>query len=330
MPHVLEAGVLMLPAVSPDGKIVCTRAKLDHIQFFDAKTARPITAPIQQAGRVLQMQFTSDSKYLCSCADNKPDDFDSAKPRPIPKTNTGDDGLRVWNPKTGEPVAGPFGTGISFRYPGSIAAYDPIDERVVTVENSEFDVDELSSRVAIHSVKHNKEAIAIIEIPAHSYQVRWIAADRLLINGRRMESVEARRSRVVYDKHPLFMASLADGKVTAVQLAKNCVGYPEIAPDNKYIATMVRHPEGVRTTCWRVGQIERLWEHPGMLVAFGDNGWLATEQRGGITQIRSLHDGRVIWQKGGVLDAKVKGKNLWLFTAKGYEVWQADWVDKKT
>ena len=29
-----------------------------------------------------------------------------------------------------------------------------------------------------------------------------------------------------------------------------------------------------------------------------------------------------------VLDAQVKGKNLWLFTARGYEVWQADWVEK--
>jgi hypothetical protein len=65
-----------------------------------------------------------------------------------------------------------------------------------------------------------------------------------------------------------------------------------------------------------------------MLVAFGDNGWLATQQRGGITQIRSLHDGGVIWQRENVLEAKVKGKNLWLFTAKGYEVWQVNWVDK--
>jgi len=30
-----------------------------------------------------------------------------------------------------------------------------------------------------------------------------------------------------------------------------------------------------------------------------------------------------------VLNSQVKGKNLWLFTVKGYEVWQANWVEKK-
>jgi hypothetical protein len=209
-----------------------------------------------------------------------------------------------------------FGNDVIFRYIGSFA-YDPIHERIVTVENSELDVDELSSRVQVHSIKDKREAIAIIEIPAHSRNVRWIDPDHLLVWGGRKGT------------NPLFVVSLGDEKATARLLAENCVWDPEIAPDGKYIAVTAKTPEGSRATCWRVGQIEPLWEHPGNIVAFGDNGWVATGQGYGISQIRALHDGRVIWQREGVLDAKVKGKNLWLFTAKGYEVWQADWVEKK-
>ena len=327
MPHVMQADDFVLPGVSPNGKVICTRAKLDHLQLFDAQTARPIAAPIRQTGRVLVMRFTSDSKYLCSRAEDKPADFDSENSRRNRKTNPGSDGLRVWDPQTGELVA-TFGNDVSsgvFGWP----AYDPISERIVTVENSGFDVAELSGRLLVHSIIGNGQAMKTIEIPAHTIGVRWIDSDHLLVWGGRKESPEIRRDLGAYDTKPLFVVSLGDGKNSVRLLAENCVSHPETAPDGKYIAATIKTPGGARATCWQVGQIEPLWEHPRNIVAFGDNGWVATEQRGGISQIRLLHDGRVIWQREGVLEAQVKGKNLWLFTARGYEVWQADWGEKK-
>ncbi len=324
MPHVMQAGDLMLPALSPDGKFICTRPKVDCLQFFDAKTAQPIGIPIQQTGRVLKMQFTADSKYLCSCADDKPDHFNAQNPRPIPKINTDDDGLRVWDPRIGELVVGPFGSGIDFRNFGSIATYEPIQQRVVTVKNSEFDVDALSSTVHIHSIKDRKHSLARIKIPAHSIRVHWLGTDHLVIDGGRKQNRETRRYTGSYDSRPMFIVNLKGEKPSVVNLAADTVGEAAVSADGEYVAATVKHSGGAKTTCWRVDQPEPLWDAPGFVEGIADDGWLLVGKRGYVREIRSLNDGSVVWERNGVLQSQVKRNNLWLFTAEGFEVWQAE------
>lgn len=251
MPHVMQAGDFVLPAVSPNGKVICSRAKLDHLQLFDAQTARPIAAPIRQTGRVLVMGFTSDSKYLCSRAEDKPAEVDFENSRRSRQTNRSSDGLRIWDAKIGELVAS-FGSDAnsgSFSWP----AYDPTLERIATIENSDFDVAVLSSRLQVPSIKGDGQAITTIEIPAHTIGVCWIDSDQLLAWGGRKENPEIRRDLGAYDTKPLFLVSLTNGKLTVELLAEYCVLRPDIALDGKYIAATIKTPGGARATCWQVG-----------------------------------------------------------------------------
>ena len=87
-PHEFREDTMPHPAVSPDGEILVTRSKLDHVQFWNLKTSKPIAPATAVRDIVFNMEFSADGKWLFS------------------HDESGD--LNVWDPTTGKQAAGPF------------------------------------------------------------------------------------------------------------------------------------------------------------------------------------------------------------------------------
>ena len=66
IPHELREDTTIGPALSPSGKVMVTRSQLNHLQFWNIETRKPITKEIKQAGTVYGMEFSSDGKWFFS------------------------------------------------------------------------------------------------------------------------------------------------------------------------------------------------------------------------------------------------------------------------
>ncbi|MGB0600092.1 MAG: hypothetical protein ACPGLY_25715 [Rubripirellula sp.] len=320
MPHLMEFGDLLLPAVSENGAFVCTRPTSNHIQIFHGGTGKPITPPIKQTGRILQMQFTSDSKYLCTIASRKQVDGTPERKVSVPKVNPGNEGLKVWNSANGDLVAGPLGSGIQFQHSGSPTTYDPVTERVVTVNHSESDESAISSKLRIYPISKNAAPITI-ELPSHISGVRWIDQSHLLVKGKRMATQQP-TSLHGYDQNPMFVVDLNTSKPDFIEVAADTGFYWAIDSTSKYFATSVATPEGNFATCWKVGQTEPLWSRKGNFLAFGDQGWLVVTQPGRHVEICSQETGEVSIAFDNVLETILNGDQFWLCKKTNLEVWQ--------
>ncbi|MEE2934968.1 MAG: hypothetical protein VYA84_03120 [Planctomycetota bacterium] len=320
LPHLLEFGDLLLPAVSENGAFVCTRPTSNHIQIFHGGTGKPITPPIKQTGQVLQMQFTSDSKYLCTIASRKQVDGTPERKVSVPKVNPGNEGLKVWNSTTGDLVAGPLGSGIKIQHSGSHTTYDPVTERVVTVNHSESDNSARSSEIRIYPVIKNTTPITI-ELPSQISGVRWIDQSHLLVKGKR-RAPQHPASLHGYDQNPMFVVNLKTAKPDFIEVAADTGFYWAIDSTRKYFATSVSTREGNFATCWKVGQTEPLWSRKGNFLAFGDQGWLVITQPGRHVEVCSRETGEVNISFDNVLETILNGDQFLLCKETNLEVWQ--------
>lgn len=320
LPHLMEIGDLLLPAVSANGAFICTRPTSDHIQIFHGGTGKPITPPIKQTGQVLQMQFTPDSKYLCTVANRNQIDVTPKRKASASKVNPGNEGLRVWNSANGDLVAGPLGSGIQFLHSGSPTTYEPVTERVVTVNHSESDDSPYSSKLCIYPVIENAAPITV-KLPSHISGVRWIDQSHLLVKGKRMAAQQPASSDG-HDQNPIFAVDLNTERPDFIEVAADTGFYWAIDSTGKYFATSVSTQEGNFATCWKVGRTEPLWSRKGNFLAFGDQGWLVVTQPGRHIEVCSQETGEVSISFDNVLETILNGDQFWLCKETNLEVWQ--------
>lgn len=308
VPHEMAEGDWLDPVGSPSEDVVATRPKLRQLQFWDAMTLKPLTPPINRDTVVSRMSFTSDGKYF--------------------RAYSGD-GLTVFDPRTGEKVAGPFASG-PYQYfrssPESYAryrpntAYDAAAERIACFENSGA-ADQLRCTVTIHSLVENSEPV-VLRLPVHSYQASWIDSEHLLLQaGRTLESNR-------YASHPLIVVFLGGETPEFTELHPN-VDYFGISPDGKRVVGTINERGTLRSLCWDPEIRVPLWEQLGSFVSFGGSDWVATHTYGDTVRICSTEDGKILWSKENVLIAKINRDRIWLFFEQAFESWQAIAEQKK-
>ena len=305
LPHEMEEGDWIDPVVSPRGDILATRPTINELQFWDLKTLKPLSPPIQQPGRVSRISFSSDGKYFRVYAGDR---------------------LSILHPRTGEMVAGPFQTGpfryypyspgIGYERPRPRAAYEPATERIVCFHNAGRDAS-LSCKAVVRSLKGKSEPVSF-ELPVHAYQASWINANYLLVQaGRQLETNW-------YNTYPLFFVSLKNEAPTVTEWHRDIDHYG-IAPDGQHlVATIRRGPVG-RSVCWKVGQPKPLWTAAGCFAGFGKDGWVLTHDRGQTATIRSVDTGATLWEQPKVMIAQPKGQHVWLFFEHRLQSWKAEW-----
>ncbi|MCH2597260.1 MAG: hypothetical protein MKZ95_15910 [Pirellulales bacterium] len=305
IPHEMEEGDWIDPVVSPRGDILATRPTINELQFWDLKTLKPLSDPIQQLGRVSGISFTSDGRYF--------------------RVYAGDQ-LRILHPKTGKMVAGPFQTG-PFRYypyspgigygrPRPRAAYEPVNKRIVCFQNSGSD-GKLSRTAAVRALKRKSES-ASFEFPVHAYQASWIDENHLLVQGGRQLETNW------YNTYPLLFVSL-ENEVPKVTEWHPDIDHYGIAPDGRHVVATIRRGLVGKSVCWKVGQPKPLWTVPGFFAGFGEEGWVLTHDRGGTATIRSVETGAALWEQPEVMVALRKGQHIWLFFERSLQAWKAEW-----
>jgi len=305
LPHEMEEGDWIDPVVSPRGDILATRPTINELQFWDLKTLKPLSDPIQQSGRVSRISFSSDGKYFRVYAG---------------------DCLSILHPRTGKLVAGPFQTG-PFRYypyspgigyarPRPRAAYEPTTERIVCFQNKGKDAS-LSCTAVIRSLKGKSEPVSF-EFSQHAYQSSWIDANHLLVQaGRQLETNW-------YNTYPLLVVSLKNEVPKVTELHPNIAHYG-IAPDGRHVVATIRRGPVGQSVCWKVGQPKPLWTAPGFFAGFGKDGWVLTHERGGTANIRSVETGASLWEQPEVMVTLAKGQHVWLFFEHNIQSWKAEW-----
>ena len=305
MPHEMEEGDWVDPVVSPSGDILATRPTINELQFWDLKTLKPLSEPIQQPGRVSRTSFSSDGKYFRVYAGDR---------------------LSILHPRTGERVAGPFQTGpfryypyspgIGYERPRPRAAYEPSTERIVCFQNEGRDAN-LSCEAVVRSLK-GKSGPVSFELPVHAYQASWIDADHLLVQaGRQLETNW-------YNTYPLLVVSLKNGTAKVTEWHPDIDHYG-IAPDGQHVVATIRRGPVGQSVCWKVGQPKSLWTAAGCFAGFGKDGWVLTHDRGRTATIRSVETGAALWEQPEVMIAQPKGQQVWLFFEHSFQSWKAEW-----
>ncbi|MEC9094604.1 MAG: hypothetical protein VX438_17980 [Planctomycetota bacterium] len=310
VPHEMEEGDWIDPVVSPRGDILATRPTINELQFWDLKTLKPLTDPIQQPGRVSGISFSSDGKYFRVYAGDR---------------------LRVLHPRTGKMVAGPFQMGPFRYYPYSPgigyarsrprAAYEPATERIVCFQNKGKDAT-LSCTAVVRWLKDKAEAVSF-ELPVHAYQGSWIDKNHLLVQaGRQLETNW-------YNTYPLLVVSLKSGVPKITEWHPDIDHYG-IAPDGKHVVATIRRGPVGESVCWKVGQPKPLWTAAGCFAGFGKDGWVLTHDRGRTATIRSVETGAALWEQPEVMVTLVKGQHVWLFFEHSFQSWKAEWrIDRR-
>ena len=291
IPHELREDTKVSPAVSPDGKYMATRSKLDHLQFWDLRTRKPISAEIKQEGIVADLEFSADGKWLFS------------------KTYKH---LKVWDPKTGKLAGGPF------RHDTN-PAYAPTSQQLATFENYEGAPAVWHSEVLIRSGKE-WSVIKRFEIAGYASRAHWIDGTHLL--------VAAYGKKPPYGGMFVHVVPL-EGDKPEVQtvLRDNWIPIAAVAPDGKHLLTSTNEA----SCCWKLGEKQPVLSVPWprysvpwprfRRVFFGDKDWVLLTG-GGTAVVHTLADGKECWRKENVETARVQGSTIWLFSETSVELWR--------
>ena len=290
MPHELREDTTILPAVSPDGKVMVTRSKLDHLQFWNIETRKPITAEIKQAGTVYRMEFSSDGKWFFS---------------KTPKR------LAIREAKTGTLVAGPL------RHDASSFAYSPKNKQVVTFQNNAKEEEVWRSELVIRSGKAF-EGITRVRLDGHAREAMWIGDTHLLVVGD--NKAPGQIGPFAYGRKLVYSISLGGEKPESRTLMRHdWIKSVTVAPDHKHFIVRTRD----ETICWKVGEEKPIWTKSGdHLVSFGDKDWVLLHNGPAIAY--SLADGKELWQKKDVVVCKVLGSKIWTCNDDTMEIWQVE------
>ncbi len=294
-PHELREDTMPLPAVSPDGEILVTRPKLDHVQFWNIKTAKPIAPATAVRDIVFLMEFSADGKWLFS------------------HDESGE--LNVWDPGTGKRAGGPFRH--DSRYPMLFDAthYSPKSQQLVTAENGSEKDAEWKSEAIVRSSK-DWRVVHRVKMDGFIRKVKWLDDTRLLIASEEKPKLDERGRPTEALRHLLHVATLTGEKpeVQTIHRSGASQAYVTAAPDGKhFIAGM---------SCWKLGEPKPIWTKPGgYLVQFGDGDWVIRFGKAGAV-VNSLADGTELWRQEKAEDVKVQGSDIWVFTQKAVEVWR--------
>ncbi len=285
MPHALREDTTILPAVSPDGKVMVTRSQLDHLQFWNIETRQPITEEIKQPGMVSSMRFSADGKWFFSRARG---------------------GLSIRDPRTGDLVVA------DIRHDASGYAYLSASKQLLTVQNDHDDESGWHSELVIRGGKAFAERRRI-EMDGQAQKAAWIDKSHILVVGRNPDL----RSN---ERETLYVVTLSDNKTDVRTLLHyNWIREAVVAPDRTHFVVRTRE----ETSCWKVGDREPVWTQTGdHLVSFGDRDWVLFHN--GPAVAYSLADGSELWRGEDVRLCKVFGSKIWVCNDKEMEIWQVE------
>jgi WD40 repeat protein len=303
-PHELREDTMPLPAVSPDGEILATRSKLDHVQFWNIKTGKAIAPATAVRDIIFKLEFTADGKWLFS------------------HDESGD--LNVWDPTTGTRSGGPFRHNSHYPLLFDVGSYSPKARQLVTSENGGEKDAEWKSEAIVRSSK-TWGVVQRLKMDGFIRQVNWLDDTHLLIATEEKPKLDD-RGRPLDDlgrpalsgPHLLHLATLSGDKaeIRAVHRGGRELAFFTVAPDGKHFIAS--------SNCWKLGEPKPIWTKPvGSTVQFGDGGWLLARTNGGGAAVYSLADGAELWRRQEKLeDVKVQGSDIWIFTQKAVEVWR--------
>lgn len=289
MPHELREDTTILPAVSPDGKIMVTRSQLNHLQFWNIETRQPITEEIEQRGLVSSMRFSADGKWFFSRASG---------------------GLSVRDPGTGDLVVG------DMRHDHYSYAYSTDTEQLITVENSRDEEDKWRSALVIRGGKTFAERRRI-ELDGQAQNVAWIDKSHFLVVGRKPDLPYSSNER-----ETLYLVTLTDNEPDVRALLQyNWIRDVVVAPNRQHFIARTRE----RTICWKLGDQKPVWTKRGdHLFAYGDRGWVLFHRDNGPVVAYSLADGSELWRSEDVRLSKVFGSKIWTCNDDKMEIWQVE------
>ena len=288
VPHELREDSTLDPGVSPGGEYMATRSKLDHLQFWDLRTRKPVSAEIEQEGMVVSMEFSADGKWFFS--------------RTSKRT------VKVWDPKTGKLVGGPFRLDTN-------PAYAPKSQQLATFENNKTSEAVWRSEAVIRSGKEWSE-VKRIELAGHAREAHWIDGTHLLVVADNKQP--GAKGPFSYGRKLLYVVPV-EGDKPEIQTVfrQRWISVAAVAPDGKHFLTST-----YETRCWKLGEKEPVWSLPGRhLVSFADKDWVLLT-RGGAAVVYSLADGKERWRKEHVDIARVQGSTIWLLGETSVELWQ--------
>lgn len=302
IPHELREDTMPLPAVSPDGQVMATRSKLDHVQFWDIKTSMAIAPAIAMRGIVWTMEFSADRRWL----------FSVSSPRE----------LHIWDGKTGKQVAGPFRHDVY----GGDSIYSSNKQQVVTVENTRDKDGEGKSEAIIRSTK-DWSVVQRVKLTGHAREVKWIDDNHLLVVGDERTKPDAQGRPASFGRNVLYVVKLDGDKSEVQTILRNVPWIPFVAvpPGGKHI---IAGTTGGETTCWKLGEPKPIWsKFGGRTVQMSSGDWVLLTGNGKAI-MHSLDDGKELWRQENIEDAKVQGPDIWIFGQKSVDILRVDFKTK--
>jgi len=288
-PHQLREDSVIGPAVSHDGKFLVTRNEMNSLQFWDLETGKSIGPEHVHDNEVSEIQFSADNKW-CFCRAGWP--------------------LSIWNPKTGERLAGPIRNNIY------TTAYLPTRQHLVTFEHDHKDPSS-KSKVIIRSGKSDWSTVRQFELPGQARDAQWIDEDRLLVVGTEEGEEFKTVAFVVHLNHetPRFdVVFNSDYRIFDFAITK----------DRQHLVTISIG----KVSCWRIGDAKPKWENKWAgkfwrKRVFGtDSDWVMAHARGEDAIAYSIEDGAELWRKKDVIYANTDGDHILVTDKYGAEVWR--------
>ena len=286
-PHELREDTVMGPAISPDGKFLVTRNEMTSLRFWKLETRKGIGPEHVHDSEVSQLQFSADSKWCFARAGS----------------------LSIWNPMTGERVAGQIRNNIY------TTAYLPTRQHLVTFEHDRKDPSS-KSKVMIRSGTSDWSIVRQFELPGQARGAEWIDQDRLLVVGTEVGEKYKTVAFVVHLDHetPGFdVVHNSDYRIFDFAITK----------DRQHLVTISIG----KVSCWRIGDTKPKWENAWTgkfwrkRVFATDSDWVMAHARGEDAIAYSIEDGTELWRKKEVIYANTDGDHILVTDKNGAEVW---------
>jgi len=262
-PHRLREDSVMGPAVSPDGKVLVTRPEMNSLRFWNLETRKSIGPEHVHQGMVSMLQFSADNKWGFSRAGS----------------------LSVWDPKTGEQVAGPIRNDIY------TTAYLPERQHLVTFTHDNKDPFS-KSKVEIRSGTSHWATVRQFDLPGQARDAEWIDPDRLLV----LATELGKKYNTV-----AFVVHLAQDTATFDVLFRTDDRIHDftLSEDRHHLVTISTE----KVSCWKMGVTKPKWESRWsgkywQKHVFGTNPhWVLAHGRGDDAIAYSIEDGSELWRK---------------------------------